>query len=66
MLNGIAFLPTVDAVYEQPPYSVITKEEYAKGKESEPRIQWELLPLYEHTDETSFDLECAGGVCDLR
>lgn len=66
ILNGVAFLPTVDAVYEQPPYEEISEAEYIVGSEKEPHIKWELLSRYEKTDQTQFDLECAGGVCDLR
>lgn len=60
-VNGIAFLPRTDAVYKQAPYEKVTKSLYRDAPQ--PILDWSLLD--ESTDNTAFELECAGGVCDL-
>jgi ribonucleoside-triphosphate reductase len=66
-LNGISLLPRSDAVYKQPPYEKITEEEYYAAIAAQGyTIDWSLLSEFETEDQTQFELECAGGVCDLR
>ena len=64
-VNGIAFLPRSEHVYQQPPYRKITKEEYEHGVSDFPQINWALLSQYENHDMTVKEIECSGTVCDL-
>lgn len=63
IIGGLSFLPKSTAVYRQAPYEEITEEAYRVS----PRIHidWSLIDDGGQ-DNTKFDLECSGGVCDLR
>jgi ribonucleoside-diphosphate reductase alpha chain len=65
ILNGMAFLPRNNHIYEQAPYEEITKEEYESAISSYPEIDWSLLTTYETHDTTIRELECSAGVCEL-
>lgn len=63
-IGGLAFLPKDDTIYPLAPYEEITRECYEAAPEI--NINWELLAVFEQQDSTAFELECAGGICDLR
>ena len=68
IISGMAFLPRMDATYEQAPYIEITKEEYEKLNAEFPVIDFSLLPAFEKKDETtgSQQVACSAGSCDLH
>lgn len=65
-IGGLSFLPRVDHVYKQAPYTAISKEEYLTLSAKQPRIPWDKLSLYETEDTTegTQDLACVGGACE--
>ena len=65
IISGLSFLPKSDMVYEHAPYEEITEKEYKKAIKSLPAIDFSLLETIEAEDNMHYDLECAGGVCDL-
>jgi len=65
IVNGIAFLPRTDHVYEQAPYEKLTRSEYLSLSNNYPEIDFSLLKNFETVDTTSRELECSAGVCDL-
>jgi ribonucleoside-diphosphate reductase alpha chain len=52
-VGGVSFLPFSDHVYRQAPYQECTKEEYETAVASFPHVDWNKLPDYEKTDETT-------------
>ena len=64
-VNGIAMLPRSEHVYQQAPYTKISKEQYETGLANEPNLDWSVLYKYESSDTTVKELECAGQTCDL-
>ena len=66
-LGGVSFLPFSDHIYQQAPYTEITKEEYDKYVLNTPKVDWDKLADYEKEDMTDIKKEpaCQGGVCDL-
>jgi hypothetical protein len=65
IISGLAFLPKLDMVYKDAPYEEITEKEYKKAIKGLPEIDFSLLETIEAEDNMAYDLECAGGVCDL-
>jgi len=62
--SGIAFLPKVNHVYQQAPYTECTEDEYNRVLEAQPKtVDWKKLSDYETEDETvsSQTLACTGG-----
>lgn len=68
-VSGISFLPRSEHTYQQAPYQDKTKDELeAWMKENPmPKIDWELLGLFETDDETtgSQELACTAGGCEI-
>lgn len=67
-VSGIAFLPHVDAAYQQMPYQDITKDEYDAWVKKLPKsVDWSKLSEYEDRDNTlgSQTMACAAGVCEI-
>ncbi len=65
---GVTFLPHIDHIYQQIPYSEITKEEYDKAMETFPKnIDWEGLAEFEKEDSTTSTKEpaCSAGSCEI-
>lgn len=65
IVNGLAFLPRTDHIYEQAPYEAISLEQYNTEINQYPKIDFSLLPTYEKTDTTSRITECGLDSCDL-
>ena len=66
-INGMAFLPTFDAQYDQMPYMEITKEEYEEKAAAFPTIDFSKIWRYEDKDLTTAaqEVACSAGACDL-
>ena len=66
---GVTFLPMTDHVYEQAPYTDLTKAEYDQWliDHPTPDIDWSLLSSYEAEDNTTGTqtLACTGNVCEM-
>lgn len=65
IMNGIAFLPRVDHVYEQAPYSELDQDDYERLAADYPIIDFARLREFETTDLTVRSIECGPGACDL-
>ena len=66
-IGGMAFLPAVDAQYDQMPYVEITKEEYDRLERNFPHIDFSKIYRYEEKDLTTAaqELACMAGQCDI-
>lgn len=64
-VDGIAFLPKNDHVYQLAPFEAITKEEYEKRVAEFPEVDPSKLILYEQQDNTNFKktYACIGDKC---
>jgi ribonucleoside-diphosphate reductase alpha chain len=68
-IAGVAFLPYDDHVYQQAPYETIDHETFEKlSAEMPDKINWELLQVYEQSDQTENmkELACVAGACEVR
>jgi ribonucleoside-triphosphate reductase len=67
IIGGVSFLPHSDHVYNQAPYTEITKEQYQTAVAKMPQIDWAVLPQFEKEDATTAarELACSAGQCDL-
>lgn len=65
--SGVSFLPRQDIVYQQAPYSEITKEQYEEAVAAMPEIDWSKLSEYESEDLTvgAQTLACVSGSCEI-
>jgi len=65
--SGVSFLPRQDIVYQQAPYSEITKEQYEEDVAAMPEIDWSKLSEYESEDLTvgAQTLACVAGSCEV-
>ena len=63
----MAFLPAMDARYEQMPYEEISKEVYEKLIAKFPTIDFSKIYRYEEQDLTTAaqELACMSGQCDI-
>ncbi|AFG38448.1 ATP cone domain-containing protein [Spirochaeta africana] len=66
-IGGMAFLPAVDAQYDQMPYVEITREEYERLAKGFPDIDFSKVYRYEERDLTTAaqELACMSGQCDI-
>lgn len=66
-IGGMAFLPAMDARYEQMPYEEITKEAYEKAAAKFPTIDFSKIYRYEEQDLTTAaqELACLAGNCEV-
>lgn len=66
-INGMTFLPTFDALYDQMPYEEITEAEYNELAAVFPEIDFSKVWRYEDKDLTSAaqELACMAGSCEL-
>ena len=67
-VGGVSFLPYVDYVYRQAPYTEIDKEQYEAAVAAMPEdIDWSKLGEYESGDYTtgSQEFACTAGSCDV-
>lgn len=59
-VSGISFLPETDHVYKQAPYQAITEGQYHEAVALSPQaVEWNKLPEYEKTDNTTASQEYA-------
>jgi ribonucleoside-diphosphate reductase alpha chain len=65
--SGVSFLPRQDIVYQQAPYTEITKEQYEADVTAMPEIDWSKLSEYENEDMTvgAQQLACVAGSCEI-
>ena len=66
--SGISFLPRTDHVYQQAPYTAITKEQYDETLAEMPKnINWDDLGKFEKEDTTTGtqELACVAGQCEI-
>jgi ribonucleoside-diphosphate reductase alpha chain len=65
--SGVSFLPRQDIVYQQAPYTEITKEQYEADVAAMPEIDWSKLSEYENEDMTvgAQQLACVAGSCEI-
>ena len=66
--SGISFLPRTDHVYQQAPYTAITKEQYDEALAKMPtEIHWDNLGNFEKEDTTTGtqELACVAGQCEI-
>jgi len=68
VVSGLSFLPRSDAKYENAPYVELNEDEYNELKAMEPTIDFGLLKDIERVDstESSHEVSCSAGQCDLR
>lgn len=68
IMAGCAFLPDDGGVYKLAPIEQITKEEYEKRLNAFPKIDYNLLSLFEQVDNTEGHktLACTGDRCELK
>jgi len=67
-VTGISFLPYSDHVYEQAPYTAVSKFRYEEALSKFPKdIDFKKLDRYEEEDNTegSQTLACTGGACEI-
>lgn len=67
-IGGVSFLPASEHTYKQAPYQEISESEYKEWVSKMPdKINWEMLTLYESTDNTtgSQELSCTAGACEI-
>ncbi|KGE73964.1 ATP cone domain-containing protein [Spirochaeta lutea] len=66
-IGGMAFLPAVDAQYDQMPYVEITADEYQRLTKDFPHIDFSKIYRYEERDLTTAaqELACMAGQCDI-
>jgi len=66
-IGGMAFLPAMDANYDQMPYVEIGKEEYDRLAKNFPHIDFSKVYRYEERDLTTAaqELACMAGNCDI-
>lgn len=66
-IGGMAFLPAMDARYEQMPYEEIGRELYEKNAAAFPVIDFSKITRYEENDLTTAaqELACMSGHCDI-
>jgi ribonucleoside-diphosphate reductase alpha chain len=64
-VQGISFLPRSEHTYAQAPYEQITETQFTQFPK--PRVDFDVLPNYEHEDGTisSFTAACSGGACEM-
>lgn len=67
LINGMTFLPTFDAQYDQMPYVEINREEYEQNAAAFPAIDFSKIWRYEDKDLTTAaqEVACSAGACDL-
>lgn len=69
-MSGVAFLPWSDEdhTYQQLPYEEISKHNYDRLVDDMPKLDWELLSVFETHDQTegSQELACFAGACEIR
>lgn len=67
-IGGMAFLPAMDARYEQMPYEEISHETYEKLIAKFPQIDFAKIYRYEENDLTTaaHELACMSGSCDIH
>ncbi len=67
LVGGMAFLPKLDAKYNNMPYETITEDEYNKAVSEFPEIDWSLIEDYEKEDMTTIaqEVACLAGVCEI-
>lgn len=65
IVNGVAFLPRTEHVYDQAPYEELTQDQYMALSCDYPDIDFSLLQQHEKEDTTTREIECSAGVCDL-
>ena len=61
-------MPRTDHVYQQAPYTAITKEEYKEALSKMPKtIDWDELGKFETEDTTTGtqELACVAGQCEI-
>lgn len=66
-IGGMAFLPAMDARYEQMPYEEITKDVFDRLVAKFPQIDFSKIYRYEENDLTTAaqELACMSGQCDI-
>jgi len=66
-IGGMAFLPAMDARYEQMPYEEISQEMYERLVSRFPTIDFSKIYRYEEQDLTTAaqELACMSGHCDI-
>ncbi len=67
-MSGVSFLPLVDHVYQQAPYTDCTKAEYDAAVKKMPKnVDWSKLAGYETKDETigAQTLACSASGCEI-
>lgn len=66
-INGMTFLPTFDAQYDQMPYVEISEEEYRQRVAAFPTIDFSKIWRYEDKDLTTAaqEVACSSGACEL-
>jgi ribonucleoside-diphosphate reductase alpha chain len=66
-IGGMAFLPAIDAQYDQMPYVDITAEEHTRLAKDFPHIDFSKIYRYEEKDLTTAaqELACMAGQCDI-
>ena len=66
-IGGMAFLPAIDAQYDQMPYVDISRDEYERLAKHFPHIDFSKVYRYEERDLTTAaqELACMSGQCDL-
>ena len=67
-MSGVSFLPFSEHIYQQAPYTDVSKDAYDKLLNQMPgRIDWSQLSEYELEDTTSgmSTFACSGSVCEV-
>lgn len=65
LLSGISFLPHSDHIYQQAPYTPVSKEEYEAAKRIMPKVPWhEFIELEDGTSGAQ-TYACTSGDCEF-
>ena len=67
-MSGVSFLPFSEHIYQQAPYTDVSKDAYDELLNQMPgRIDWSQLSEYELEDTTSgmSTFACSGSVCEV-
>lgn len=64
-IGGLSFFPKADHIYENAPYTEISKEEYDKLNKEFPKINWDLFREEDDNTSISGEAACSAGNCEV-
>lgn len=64
-IGGLSFFPKADHIYENAPYTEISKEEYDKRSKAFPEINWDSFREEDDNTSISGEAACSAGNCEV-